>query len=194
MQPLQSKQALFTVVFALVLLLASQNNTSAQGVGTSYFGVSGGAVFFNKNEIRDHDLDFDSGFVVAGIAGYIFGSVRAEGEVSYSQSDLQFGANKEELTVLRGTGSLYFDFVDFSDSNILPFVGGGLGIASLEFDDKIDDSDIALTGHGELGISFAAASSFDVVFSYRFQHFETDINDAKDEFQSHQIRVGIRYF
>ncbi len=194
MWPLQAQQALFPTLFALALLHAFPNSLLAQDTGSSYFGVSGGAVLFNPNEIRDHDLDFDVGFIAAGTVGYIFGSVRTEGEVSYSKSNLQFGVEEEELTVLRGTAGLYFDFLGFGTSSILPYAGAGFGIAALEFGDRSDDSDVALTAHGEIGVSFAASSSLDVVFCYRFQHFETNIEDADDQFQSHQIRAGLRFF
>ena len=33
------------------------------------------------------------------------------------------------FSAFRGTGGLYFDFVGFSQSNILPYVGGGFGFA-----------------------------------------------------------------
>ncbi len=194
MRSLRSKRAILVNALISLFLFATPEATSAQTVGSSYVGVSVGAVFFRDNEIRDHELDFDSGFAVSGIAGYIFGSVRLEGELSYSQADLRFGARDEELTVLRGATSLHFDFIGFGSSNILPYIGVGMGLASLEFDDEIDDSDVALTAHGEIGVSLAAASSFDVFFSYRFEHFDTKISDASKDFQSHQIRFGLRLF
>ena len=188
------KRSHLAEVLLVLLLVTLPKITVAQGVGSSYFGVAGGAVFFRPNEIMDHDLEFDSGFVVAGLAGYIFGSVRTEGEISYSQSSLQFGNRDEELTTLRGAASLHVDFIGFGSSNILPYAGVGVGVASLAFDDAIDDSDIALTAHGELGVAFAAASSFDVVVSYRFEHFETDIGDTERDVQAHQVRMGLRFF
>jgi opacity protein-like surface antigen len=194
MRSFRSKQAILVIALISLFLLATPAATSAQTVGSSYLGFSAGAVFFRPNEIRDHELDFDPGFAVSGIAGYIFGSVRLEGELSYSETDLQFGDRDEELTILRGATSLHFDFIGFGSSNILPYVGVGMGLASLEFHDEINDSDVALTAHGEIGVSLAAASSFDVYFSYRFEHFNADISAASKDFQSHQVRLGLRLF
>ncbi|MEL6963355.1 MAG: outer membrane beta-barrel protein [Pseudomonadota bacterium] len=184
----------YAKVLLVLLLITFPKVTLAQAVGSSYFGMAGGAVFYRPNEIMDHELDFDSGFVVSGLAGYIFGSVRTEAEISYGQSSLDFGNRDEELTTLRGTVSLHVDFIGTGSTNILPYAGIGVGVASLAFDDEIDDDDLAITGHGELGVAFAAASSFDIVVAYRFEHFETDIGDVEKDVQAHQVRMGIRFF
>ena len=59
---------------------------------------------------------------------------------------------------------------------------------------KSDETDTTFTFHGELGVSFAASSNFDVIVAYRFEHFDTDIDDAKDDFLAHLIRIGLRFF
>ena len=96
-----------------MLFFSLEESAVAQTSDSSYFGISGGAIFFNDNEIRHHDLEFDPGFFVAGSVGYIFGSVRTEGEVAYAQSKLRFGGSGGELNALRGTAGLYLDMVGF---------------------------------------------------------------------------------
>lgn len=186
--------ACWFVATTLLALLALSTRANAQNVGSSYYGLSAGTALVSDNEIGDHDLDFDPGLIVAGLAGYIFGSVRTEGEVSYSKSKLRFGSEDEDLAVLRGATGLYLDFIGFDSSTILPYIGGGLGFALLNFSGEIDDSDFALTAHGEFGVSFAAASSVDVIFSYRFEYFDTDIGSVRDDIMLHQIRAGLRFF
>jgi opacity protein-like surface antigen len=179
-------------------MAAMPGQAAAQSVGDLYWGVFGGAQFYSDNEINGGDLEFDPGWLVGGQVGYIFGSVRAEAEIEYNEADVdQFeGVNEDAtLSALRGTGSLYFDFVGFNQSNILPYAGGGFGFASLELDgDNLDDSEVALTAHGELGVSFAAAENFDVVVSYRFEWFDADLEDVDDNITAHQVRAGIRFF
>ena len=115
--------------------LSVTSNAAAQGVGDLYWGVFGGAQFYEDNEIDNTDLEFDPGFSVGGQIGYIFGSVRAEAEIEYNEGDVkQFGNNDIDgatLSALRGTGGLYFDFIGFGQTNILPYAGGGFGLASL---------------------------------------------------------------
>lgn len=195
MGPLRLKTGFsFFALLSSVFFATGSKPIYAQEGGSSYVGLSGGTILFSETEISGHDLDFDPGFVVAGSLGAVFGAVRTEGDVSLSQSDLRFGIDSEKLTVLRTSASLYVDFLGAGDANILPYAGGGIGVALLEFDDDIIGSDVALTGHGELGISFETASSVDLLFFYRFQHSETDLVDSGESLQSHQISVGIRFF
>ena len=186
-------------LFASLVPLSIASNAEAQGVGDLYWGLFGGAQFYEDNEIGNNDLEFDPGFAVGGQLGYIFGSVRAEAEIEYNEAEVdEFGnANFDAtLSAIRGTGSLYFDFIGFGQSNILPYAGGGFGLASLELDgdDGLDDDEIGLTAHGEIGVSFAASANFDVVFAYRFEWYDSDLEGVDDDFIAHQVRAGIRFF
>ena len=182
---------LLTSLFPLVF---GANGASAQSVGDLYWGVFGGAQFYNENDVNDDEIEFDPGFAVGGQIGYIFGSVRAEAEIEYNESDVdEIGGRNSggTLEVIRGTGGLYFDFIGFNQSNILPYVGGGFGFAGLELG---SDDDTALTAHGEAGVSFAASNNFDIVFSYRFEWYDTDVGGVDDDVTAHQVRAGIRFF
>ena len=109
----------------------------------------------------------------------------------------EFGNNNNDasLSAIRGTGSLYFDFIGFGQSNILPYAGGGFGIASLKLDgDDLNDDEIGLTAHGEIGVSFATATNLDVVVAYRFEWYDSDIENVDDDITAHQVRAGIRFF
>lgn len=191
--------ATFGVLAALVPLASMPGTAAAQSVGDIYWGLFGGAQFYNDNEVGNADVEFDPGFAVGGQLGYIFGSVRAEAEIEYNESEVsEFGnANSSaDFSALRGTGSLYFDFIGFNQSNILPYAGAGFGLSSVEFsgDDDLDDDELALTAHGEIGVSFAAATGFDVVFAYRFEWYDTDVGNVDDDITAHQVRAGIRFF
>ncbi len=175
---------------SLIPFVLSPGTASAQSVGDLYWGVFGGAQFYNDNEVQGADLEFDPGYTVGGQLGYIFGSVRAEAEIGYSEADVDGVRGGDTLEVIRGTGGLYFDFIGFTQSNILPYVGGGFGFAGVELG---DERDTALTAHGEAGVSFAAADNFDVVFSYRFEWYDADVG-VDDDITAHQIRAGIRFF
>lgn len=187
-----------SLLASLVSAALVPSTAAAQGVGQVYWGLFTAAQFIEDNKIDGDKLEFDPGFALGGQLGYIFGTVRAEGELEYSNTNVdQLGGNSNnaDLSTFRGTGNLYFDFVGFAQSNILPYVGGGVGFASLDFDgNDLNDDDTALTAHGEFGISFAASTNFDVVVSYRYEWFDTDVGDVKDDITIHQIRAGMRFF
>ena len=188
----------FGLLASLIPLTMAPNPAAAQSVGDIYWGVFGAAQFPLDNEIEGGDVDFDPGFNVGGQLGYIFGSVRAEAEFEYGEAQVaEFDDSHSidsTLTTIRGTGSLYFDFIGFNQSNILPYVGAGFGVASLRLNDDIDDGDVGMTAHGEIGVSFAAAANFDVVFAYRFEWFDTNVGGVDDNVQVNQVRAGIRFF
>lgn len=190
--------ATYGLLASLVPLALTPGTAAAQSVGDLYWGLFGGAQFYTENEIGDADLKYDPGWAVGGQLGYIFGSVRAEAEIEYNEVDVDDLDDEDidsTLAALRGTGSLYFDFVGFNQSNILPYAGAGFGLASVEFDgDDIDDDELALTAHGEVGVSFAAAQNFDVVVAYRFEWYDTEVGDVDENLTAHQIRMGIRFF
>ncbi|MGI9510258.1 MAG: outer membrane protein [Geminicoccaceae bacterium] len=190
--------ATYGLLASLAPIALLPSTAAAQGVGELYWGLAGAAHFYSDNEINGADLEFDPGWAIAGQLGYIFGSVRAEAELEYNSADVdQIGNSNSnaDLGVFRGTGGLYFDFIGFSQSNILPYVGGGFGFAALDFDgNNVNDDDTALTAHGEAGISFAAAASFDVTLAYRFEWYDTDVGGIDDDLTAHQVRFGLRWF
>ena len=189
--------ATFGLLASLATLALAPVNAAAQGVGDIYWGLTGAAQFYSDNEIDNDDLEFDPGWGISGQLGYIFGSVRTEAELQYTDVDVDKfdGGDDAELSTFKGTASLHFDFVGFNQSNILPYAGVGFGFAAMEFDgDDIDDDDTALTVHGEVGVSFAAASNFDVVVAYRYEWYDTDVGDVDDNITAHQVRAGIRWF
>ncbi|NJO38499.1 MAG: porin family protein [Rhizobiales bacterium] len=178
----------------LIALILTPGTAAAQSVGDLYWGLFGGAQFYSENEVGDDDIEFDPGWAVGGQLGYIFGSVRAEAEIEYNESEIE--GTSATISSLRGTGGLYFDFVGFSQSNILPYVGAGFGLASLEVDGGgfDDDDELGLTAHGEVGVSFAAAGNFDVIFAYRYEWNDSEISGLDDDITAHQVRAGIRFF
>jgi opacity protein-like surface antigen len=184
---------------ALVPFAVTPSTAVAQSVGDFYWGLFGGAQFYTDNDINNSSLEFDPGWVAGGQLGYIFGSVRAEAEIEYNEADVSSLGNDSSVgstfSAWRGTGSLYFDMVGFTQSNILPYVGAGLGLGALEFSgNEISDSKTGLTAHGEIGISFATATNFDVVVAYRYEWFDTDVGSVDSDITAHQIRAGIRFF
>ena len=94
----------------------------------------------------------------------------------------------------------YYDFKN--ESRYTPFVGGGLGVANVEYDiDKIDgdkinekDDDNVMAYQIILGGSFAATERLNIDLQYRyFATKDPDLFGADLEYQSHNVMLGLRY-
>jgi len=182
-----------TCLAGSLALMSTQAN--AQGVGDLYWGINGGAQFYNENDINGNDIEFDPGWAASAQVGYIFGSVRTEGEVECNEADVKnYSSGSIDLSAWRYTGSILFDFIGFSRSNILPYMGVGFGFADMEFSGDLEDDDLAFTAHADVGVSLASARNFDVVVGCRYEWYETDLGGIDDAITAHQLRLGLRFF
>ena len=181
----------------LLVFACISSQVVAQDVGDGYWGVTAGGHFTRNNEIDGRDIEFDTGFTISTQLGYVFNLVRAEVEIEYSESELDegdSGGTDADLSTFRGSGGLYYYWHDILNWNALPYGGVGLGIARQRVRGDLDDAETALTAHGEAGIAFTSADSFDVVTSYRFEWYDSKPTGLDKNVAAHQIRLGVRFF
>jgi OOP family OmpA-OmpF porin len=175
----------------------------------------------------NHEYGYDGGMFV----GYDLGGFRLEAEVSYKKADLSGFTN---LVVLPGEGPATFpggrDFaggstsalsfmlngmLDFGDDDgIQGFVGGGVGMARVKFNNQrvfanstpfLDDSDSRLAWQLFAGVRQAITDNIDVTVKYRFFNVP-DIKvvavtggaggtsqDVSTRFRSHSLLGGITF-
>jgi opacity protein-like surface antigen len=176
---------------AAALLLASPAYAQAvPGAGTFYAGGAFALQLFNDNEVGVVDIEFDPGFAFGGFAGYKVGNLRFEGEIGYQAADFDFSIGGDgELSVLRYTGSLLLDIPTLA-LPVVPHVGGGIGLASVEVDSAVDDDETAFTWHVEAGAALRMTPQLDLVPSYRYEWTDVDIGD--DILTAHVLRVAAR--
>lgn len=154
------------------------------------------------------DLDFDPGFGVTGAAGYAWGGLRLEGEVSYRENDLNdwsvasytFGGVTTPTAStfnLGGTfsalGFMANAWYDFdTGSKWVPFIGGGAGAAHMNYKitsvsiggvgsvTNYNDSNTVLAYQAGAGIGYKVNANSTVTLSYRlFKTFSNPkFNDA----------------
>ena len=87
-------------------------------------------------------VSLDLGYKIGGALGYIFGAIRAEGEISYVSN----GADEGTFVFAPGTGpvdgdistlnflvNIYYDF-NIENSSLVPYVGLGSGFAIINAD------------------------------------------------------------
>jgi outer membrane protein OmpA-like peptidoglycan-associated protein/opacity protein-like surface antigen len=170
--------------------------------------------------ILSHEYGYDGGLFV----GYDLGGFRLEAEVAYKKADLE---SFNTLLRLPGEGVAFpsqrpfaggntsalsfmingmLDFGD--DEGISGFVGGGVGMARVKFNNQrvfantapfLDDSDSKLAWQVFAGVRQAVSDNIDVTVKYRFFNVD-DIrmvafngNDSEARFRSHSLLGGITF-
>ncbi|MFN3726579.1 MAG: OmpA family protein [Allosphingosinicella sp.] len=171
-------------------------------------------------------LDHDYGYDGALFVGYDFGAFRLEAEVAYKSAELE-GYNSAvpglpgfatgfipgardagggETNVLSGMINAMLDFGD--DDGISGFVGGGAGIARVDFSNLrafanqgpfLDDSDTNFAWQAIAGVRAALTPNIDVTLRYRFFNVENvdtvgfNGQDVEGRFRSHSLLGGITF-
>lgn len=171
--------------------------------------------------VTDFDFDdkaeLDPGVYLGGSGGYDFGFVRLEGELSYRYTEFdsiteQNGARIRNVDGNLGVLAMMFNgFFDLhNDSPITPYLGGGIGFASMHLSNTWgrdntgrillygtdDDTVFAYQGGAGVDIAFNRRLSMDVGYRY-FATDDADFDSRRDiasslEFRSHNAAVAIR--
>lgn len=170
-------------------LAAGVSPVAAQGIpGNLYVGGLAGIQLFSDNENGDADIDFDTGYVVGALIGFRFAGIRAEAELDYQETEANDAIDVE---ILRYTAGVYYDFTGLQ-LPATPYVGGGLGLASIDADGGGND-ETNFTVHGEIGGSFELAPQIAIVPAYRYEWIDDDGLVSDDPVTSHAFRLGFRY-
>lgn len=174
--------ALATLLFPISALAQSPQTTQSPFYVT---GAIGHSTFW---DVEDTEFDLLA-FFISGAVGYrVTPNLRAEAEWLFESADID--DSSEEIEVIRGTLSGYYDFgpttlIGFSD--ITPYVGGGLGVANVE----VVDDENEFTFHGEVGFNMTLTRQLEFVPGFRFEY--TTLDDADDDLWITQLRAGLRY-
>ena len=199
-------------LLALFALCTAPGNAIAQSGGL-YLGLGGGAVLPLDSNISGTTIstsaDLDAGWTGVGIIGYRFASgVRSEVEFGYRSADIDSLSG-----VTNGTGGLSVGSVMGNatyalqnESKFTPYLGLGIGLASVEFDDVqpvggavLDDSDIVFAYQGILGLGYRLSEHVQLFTDYRyFATADVGLSTRADagvdgEYADHTLLVGLRF-
>lgn len=177
--------------------------------------------YTNAQTFNDR-VALDPGIYVGGTAGYDFGIVRLEGELSYRYSEMksitdqadgyQFQSPDGNLGVLAVMGNAFFDF--HNRSPITPYWGGGIGFATMHLSDTYgidtrsgtaqdlllypaDDATVFAYQAGA-GMEVALNRRISLDIGYRYfgtatARFDSDrATPTELKFESHNALVGLR--
>lgn len=162
---------------------------------------------------------FDPGVYIGGAGGFDFGFIRLEGELSYKEADINSikdntGGNQYRdidgnLGALAFMTNAFFDFHNYTP--VTPYVGAGIGFATLHLDDTYatdkngvrqhmyprDDSTVFAYQVGA-GLNIDLTRRYSLDLGYRY--FNTDwanfsrhqLDTSSIRFESHNAAVGFR--
>ena len=229
---MKRKSRIGTVAGALALCLAVPAAAQAAEPGNGWY-VSGNvsaAIAAGASEIPytdevagTNELSYKPGFGLDAAVGYAFGNIRLEGEVSWSRlgvDDVKFkGSNLQvdgdwrgDVSALGLMANGWYDIA--TGTRWVPYVGGGLGAARVEFgsglkgtttnpannsvlsfDGSINRADAWVFAYQVgAGIGYRIDDRAVVQFGYRFfGTSEGDIDGSKIAIRIHKISVGVRY-
>lgn len=164
----------------------------------------------------DISFDADTGFGVSGAAGYRFDDARVELEVAYTSNDVE-GVTVNDLAEIPLDGDIesfqfmvngYYDIP--TRSRFSPYIGGGVGVATLSVDDieadipgigtlALDDTGASFVFQVKAGVGYEISDQASAFLGYRlhglpgqnFEAFGADL-DA-DTLLIHSLQLGARY-
>ena len=220
----------FAFLFAsLALPAVCVANPGVPGAYSSGFiGVSAPASIdtpstnFDSNASFSDRVKLDPGINIGGTGGYDFGLLRLEGELSYKYSTIKSITDQTTNTPFKNPkgnlGVLAFMFNGFVDlhneSRITPYVGGGVGFATLNLSDTYGSEStgstakrVRLYGAGnDTVFAYQAGAGLDIALNRRlsldigYRYFNCSSADftadqviyTSMKFVSHTTAIGLR--
>lgn len=180
---------------AITTLLAATSGANAQSF---YFGVQGGLNFAHDGEFDGTGLDlaFDTGYAFGVFAGYDMGNqIRLEGELTYRANDMDNLAGIPvigEMTSTAFMANVYYDVT--TGGTWTPYIGGGLGGASVTFDSAVSVSETVLAYQFIAGVGYSLTPTLVVAFDYRYFGVDTPTftGPFEQEYSNSTLMLGIR--
>jgi len=223
---MNTKSGFAATALAAGLIVAFSNAAAAEGL---YGSLMGGYSFLQDTTLggertdlnRNQDaVKLDNSYIFGGAIGYSFKDPwRVEGEVTYQKYDVDKIRNDDTGVFQNGTGDvgvLSFGingFYDFRQTgwSVVPYIGAGVGAVYADADDvqrpgrrTLNESAVAPTAVGLLGVSYDLSKSVVLTAGYRFQwigvldgsHLRgngTTVNAEVDDVFIHSVTAGLRF-
>ncbi len=186
------------VVVVMLVNLFLVNSIYAQ----PYVSIRGGLSLLSDSDIggTPAQLTYDLGYVVGGAFGYDFGNLRAEGEIGYSENDLDaltgpggsLPANGD-VSILSFMANGYFEHT-FNPA-IEGYVGFGMGVANAELSGTGSVDDTVFAYQAILGASFVVNSTVSAFTEYRYLGTsDPNWGGTSVDLGGHQFNLGARIY
>ncbi len=190
----------------------------AMAIEGYYLQVGGGGMFVEDTPIRggsiDNDVEFNWGWGTAASFGYQYDNgIRTEIEGAYRSVDVESisfaSPGGGDIRVSTIMANILFDLDIMDDSRIMPYIGGGAGLAYTDFHDvtpvgvttsqTVDDTDIAPALQAIVGMNYALSPTTDLYTNYHFMsvlspEFTTsNLVSVSANYDSSSLFVGVRF-
>lgn len=174
--------------------------------------------YFNNDPADKDQVEFDPGINIGGTGGFDFGYLRLEGEISHKYSEIdsitdqnanfRFRNPDGNLGVTAFMANAFFDL--HNETRVTPYLGGGIGFASLQLSDTRgndaagrlllyeEDDDTVFAYQVGAGVEIAINRRFSLDIGYRYFGTETATFDNNFDrsnsmkFESHNVAAGFR--
>jgi outer membrane autotransporter protein len=201
-------------LFAAACIMTLTATAASAADMTPYVGGNVGLFIPTDSRITNNagvpaDIEYNVGYSLSGVGGVEFNNgLRLEGELTYKSADMdKFKLNglnesiNSDISVLGALASAYFDFKNTSP--FTPYLGGGLGIATIYLGRGTDstgalifnkDDDTVFAYQVGAGVGINAGSHLTIDLGYRyFGTTDPEFKDFKADFSSHNLTAGLRY-
>ncbi len=171
---------------------------------------------FSTNTSFSDRVEFDPSINIGGTAGFDFGDIRLEGELSYKHGEIatitdqntgqRFHNADGNIGALAMMFNAFFDL--HNQSPVTPYVGGGIGFAAMHLSDTFvsefgppiynEDDDTVFAYQGGAGLEIALNQRLSLDLGYRYfatsnAKFGAGRNITTElKYQSHNAAVGLR--
>jgi len=165
-------------------------------------------------------VEFDPGILIGGSGGFDFGFVRIEGELAYRHGEIS--SITEQISNVKYTNvdgrvgvysAMFNVFFDLHNPSIVtPYLGGGIGLATLYLDDTYgtatntgyrerlyrSDEDTVFAYQAGAGLDIALTRMLSLDIGYRYfgtakgKFNKSSYMTTELEFKGHSASVGIR--
>jgi opacity protein-like surface antigen len=202
------------------ILLATSALSSAQANERWprwYLGLSGGYTTMTDQDISSStgasQVSLNSGYSFGGSVGYlpsssapILNALRLEAEVTHHTNDIDSVtvsgasvAGSGDFSTTAYMANVFYDFP--TNSAWSPYVGAGLGLASLHFSrssgaGNSDETTTEFAYQAMLGMGYTPASLPNTQWSLGYRYLATSdasFGNASVEYSTHSIEVGAKF-
>ena len=225
------KRALTTLAILIVVALPDISRAMPMRPGPYITGFIGATIPRRNDNVTTTDFSttpnqtfnerirFDPGIYIGGAGGFDFGFLRLEGELSYKEADIksitdntgvnQFRDIDGNLGALAFMANAFFDFHNYSP--ITPYVGGGIGFATLHLTntfatDQNNNRNLMYPRDDNTVFAYQVGAGLDIALTPRYsldlgyRYFNTDrasfsrdlLTSSGIRFESHNALVGFK--
>jgi opacity protein-like surface antigen len=220
------KTCLIAVVTTIIFSIPSLSAAAAGRPGPYFSGFLGSS-FARDTTVSGFDntalpgtsysdrVTFDPGIYVGGTGGFDFGFLRLEGELSYRHANMNTITETTPSTgpflnvdgnqgVFATMFNVFFDL--HNPSPVTPYVGGGIGLATIHISDTTalgntllyeDSNDTVFASQVGAGMDIAMNRHFSLDLGYRYfmtekAHLRGSAISSDLRFESHNALVGFK--